>query len=298
LGKESVIGLSQRHLGILQSVLSGLCFGSLGLFGKNLYTYGVRPGELLSLRFLLASTVLIGFLLFRGRPRLKLPLASLASCALLGIAGYALFSFCFFTALTGLSSSLTVILLFTYPIGVTVGGRLLFGDRIPAAKRLALPLGLLGMVALVWGEMSVRSPTALVYGMAAALFYALYILYSARFLRRIHPLVSTAYIQLFAGLTLTCLFLRSPIRAWTILSQDPFSILMIALVGTVFAMSLFLAGLQKLKSWEVSLLSITEPLSTVVLASIFLGERMSLLQWGGTFTVLASMVWIALPAKR
>ncbi len=288
---------AQRRLGIIESILSGICFGSLGLFGKSLYAHGVRPGELLSLRFLLASTALFGFLWVRGQPRLKISLLDLCICALLGIAGYALFSFCFFTALTGLSSSLTVLLLFTYPIGVTLGGRILFGDRIPAAKRAALPLGLLGMTALVWGDMSVRNPRALLFGVAAAVFYALYILLSARLLRRMHPLVSTAYIQAFAGLTLTFLFLHSPLRAWSIVARDPIAIGMIALVGTVFAMSLFLAGLQKLKSWEVSLLSISEPASAVLLASFFLGERMSILQWAGTLAVLASMVWIAWPAQ-
>ncbi len=290
--------MSQRLLGIFQSILSGLCFGSLGLFGKRLYSHGVRPGELLSLRFVLASLLLFGFLLIRGKPRLRLSLSQLLTCALLGVAGYALFSFCFFTALTGLSSSLTVLLLFTYPVGVALGARVFFGEQIPRDKMWALPLALVGLLALVWGEMAVYRAEALVFGVAAAVFYALYILVSSRFLRGVHPLVSTATIQAFAGLTLSILSLRSPGRAWDIFLADPFAVLMISIVGTVLAMSLFLAGLQKLKSWEVSLLTTSEPASTVGLAALFLGERMTALQWGGALCVVLSLVWIARPSFR
>jgi drug/metabolite transporter (DMT)-like permease len=61
------------------------------------------------------------------------------------------------------------------------------------------------------------------------------------------------------------------------------------------AMMLFLAGLQKLKSWEVSILSTTEPLTGVLLAVCLLGEKLRLAQMLGAIAVLAALVWIARP---
>ncbi|MBC7531219.1 MAG: EamA family transporter [Oligoflexus sp.] len=71
------------------------------------------PGELLSLRFLLAALMTFAFLALRLPKRIRLSRRELLSCAILGVFGYAVFSFCFFTALTGLSASLTVLLLYT-----------------------------------------------------------------------------------------------------------------------------------------------------------------------------------------
>ncbi|MCX6130272.1 MAG: EamA family transporter, partial [Proteobacteria bacterium] len=67
---------------------------------------------------------------------------------------------------------------------------------------------------------------------------------------------------------------------------------------TVLAMTLFLAGLQKLSNWELALLSTTEPVSAVFLAAIFLGERLSNLQVLGAVFVGMSLVLIVRPLKN
>jgi drug/metabolite transporter (DMT)-like permease len=68
-------------------------------------------------------------------------------------------------------------------------------------------------------------------------------------------------------------------------------------VATVLAMSLFLAGLQKLKSSEVSLLSTAEPITGVALATLFWGEILSAGQWLGSAFVIAGMLLVARAQK-
>ena len=57
----------------------------------------------------------------RNRALFRVPLVDLGKCAVLGVLGYAVFSSCFFEALNGLSASLTVLLLYTYPVIVALG---------------------------------------------------------------------------------------------------------------------------------------------------------------------------------
>jgi drug/metabolite transporter (DMT)-like permease len=197
-----------------------------------------------------------------------------------------------------LSASLSVLLLYTYPIMVTIGGRLLFHEKIPKQKLWALPLVIIGTVALVWGEMAVEKVSAVGLGLAAAFFYSLYILLSSRLLRKVPADISVPYIQSFAALILTLLFVHDFDRIHTLWMNAWWIILSIAFLGTVLAMSLFLAGLQKLQNWEVALLSTTEPLSGVLLASLFLGERLSPSQVLGGLGILLGLLLVAKPVAR
>lgn len=105
---------SSRSLGITQVLLSGVCFGFLGVFGKEAYAHGFTPGELLSLRFLFGGGILAAYFMVSGPRRLLIGRSNTLRCLLLGSFGYAIFSSCYFEALRGLSASLTVLLLYTY----------------------------------------------------------------------------------------------------------------------------------------------------------------------------------------
>jgi drug/metabolite transporter (DMT)-like permease len=277
-----------RQLGIIQVLLSGFCFGFLGLFGKQAYALGLKPGEFLSLRFLIASALLGAFLLLTNPRSLRVSQGELRRCLGLGAFGYAVFSSCFFFALEGLSASLTVLLLYTYPVIVSVGAWVIFRERLSRWECLALPLVAVGLGLLVWGEFEVRSAGALAFGFLSALFYSAYIMASSRFTRGIPPFTAIFYIMLSAGVVLSLVHLRRmppSIEAWGVVVSAAF-------LCSVLAMGLFLAALQKLKNSEVSLLSTAEPVTGVILAAIFLGERLLPPQWVGGALIVAGMVLV------
>lgn len=278
-----------RQLGILQVLLSGVCFGFLGVFGKWAFAAGLKPGEFLSLRFLTASSLLGLWILTRDPKALRVSRKMLSRCAALGVAGYALFSSFFFFALEGLSASLTVLLLYTYPVIVSLGAWILFRERLGWRQIGALPLVMLGLFLLVYGDFEVYSKLSLAFGFFAAVFYSVYILASSRWLKGTAPLTSTFYIMLSAGLVLGILHLR-PATLPALNTAWP-TVLATALIGTLAAMSLFLAGLQKLTSAETSVLSTAEPATGVLLAALLLGEHMGMIQLlGGTFVLIGMLL--------
>ncbi len=289
--------VTQRRVGIFQVLLSGFCFGFLGVLGKSAYQKGLTPGELLSLRFTIGGVLLALGYAVRNPERLRLTRRQLASCAWLGVLGYAVFSSCFFQALTGLSVSLTVLLLYTYPVMVALGAWMLFGERMAKGRWSALPIAMVGLVLLVWGDMQVSRPVSLMFGIASAVFYSAYILASSRWLKGVDAGAAAVYIQLSAGLALGAVHLRNPERVGEILVVAWPTLLAIALVCSVAAMSLFLAGLQKLKSWEVSILSTAEPVTGIGLAVLLMGERLTAMQGAGAALVLAAFLLVAWPSK-
>lgn len=282
---------SQRRIGLIEILLSGFCFGFLGVFGKWAFAYGLTAGEFLAWRFLFASTGHGIFLAWRNPSALKLPRPLVVRCLALGVAGYAVFSSCFFTALGGLSASLTVLLLYTYPVLVSLGAALLFGEKLRSLHWIALPIVMAGMVLLVWGEFRVRDPRYLLIGIMSAVFYAGYILASSRWLRDVPALSSTFYIMVGAGLTLALLHLRpghlpSGSAPWLVVGATAF-------ISTLLAMAFFLAALQKITSAEASILSAAEPVTGIAFAAVFLGEMLSAAQWLGGALVLGGMILVA-----
>jgi drug/metabolite transporter (DMT)-like permease len=291
--------LSPRAIGVTQILLSGVCFGFIGIFGKWAFASGLTPGELLSLRFLIAGLVmmlLIGGA--RGLQSLCLSRADLLWSIILGVFGYAVMSYCYFRALSGLSASLTVLLLYMYPLIVPIAGRIFLGEAIPHERLLALPVVMVGLVLLVWGDIEVREPVAIAFGIGSAVFYSIYILCSRRFLANADSLTASAYIQLGAGLAVGVFELRDHARVMHILQAAWPALAGLTLIGSVCAITLFNSGLKRLKSWEVSVLSTSEPVTAVFLAMVLLDERLSRQQWVGAVLVIISLLFVSLPVAR
>ncbi|MFN7729510.1 MAG: DMT family transporter [Bdellovibrio sp.] len=116
--------------GPLQVLISGSCFGLLGIFAKWAYHFGFSVGELLTLRFLFASLVLgVSLLLFRPA-WLLLPGKQILISLLLGLLGYAVFSTLYFESIKEMTVGLAALLLFTFPLLVNIGSVIFLNERL------------------------------------------------------------------------------------------------------------------------------------------------------------------------
>lgn len=287
-----------KKIGIVEVILSGICFGFLGLFGKKAFLLGITPGELLALRYSIAAVMLFIFLLATNPKSMKLNFKDTFISIALGIFGYALFSSLFFYALTGLSASLTVLLLYTYPIIVTILSRFILKEEFTKNKILSLILVSIGMTLLVAGEWKIAGAKYFISGLGAAFFYSLYIIYSRKYLERVPAYTSSFYVQIGAGVILSIINFQNIQRPFEILNQHFVFISLMAFVCSFLAMSLFLSGLQKISSSETSILSTTEPISGIIIATIFLGEKMNLQQGMGSVLILMGLILVGLNHNR
>jgi drug/metabolite transporter (DMT)-like permease len=271
-------------------VLSAAGYGFIGIFGKRAFAAGLAPGEFLTLRFAIASAALWAFMLVARRRDLAVTRRQLAACAALGVFGYALFTTLYFHALRGLSASLTSLILYTFPVIVTVAAWALFKEPIGWRRALALPVVGVGLVLLLSGDIAVTSWGAVGLALASALFYSAYILASSRLLRGLDSLVAGLYIMTAAAVALAVVGCPTPAEVAALDASAWGSVLGIATISTLGPLVLFLRGLSKLSNAEASILSLVEPLTAVAAATVLLGERLSPLQLAGGALVLGALV--------
>ena len=76
------------------------------------------------------------------------------------------------------------------------------------------------------------------------------------------------------------------------------TVLGMVLAATVFGFVLFVVGLKRVGPQAASVLSTFEPLGTLLLAAIFLGERLNGLQWCGVVLILGAAFVLASTSGR
>lgn len=274
-------------LGTAFILLAAVCFGLMPLFSAYVWQDGLRPTDLLTLRFGLAATVLWMIVRMRGLP---LPrgraLALLAGMGALGYAGVAL---CYFSALTMAPAVVVALLLYLYPAFVTLLAWLL-GERATPRRLLALGCALLGC-ALTIGYAHGAQPAGVALGALAGLMYALYTLAGRRLPATVPALSQAAVVCSAACLAMAVLTLPTGPR----LPHSPAAwagVLAIALFSTVLGVSSFLAGLRRLGATRSAMLSTFEPVVTAVAGIALLSQPVGLGTLAGGLLILSAGVLV------
>jgi drug/metabolite transporter (DMT)-like permease len=281
-------------------LVSAACFGAMAIFGKLAYDAGVPPAALLLVRFGLAAALLATILLLRPGLRRAEPPGRrgrmVATAVGLGAIGYAAQASLYFSALRLMDASLLSLILYTYPVLVTVVAVLLGRDRLTPARSAALAAASAGtlLVLLGAGGGSVH-PLGVLLGFSAAITYTVYILVADTVVHRLPPVVLSALVMAGAAGTLGT---RALLTGGVDLNFEPrgwFWIACIAVVSTVVAMLAFFAGLKRTGPSTAAILSTFEPVVTTALAALALGETLHPVQIAGAVLVLSSVAVLQIP---
>jgi drug/metabolite transporter (DMT)-like permease len=270
--------------GALLVIGSSVAFGAMAIFARYAYASGVDPVSLLFLRFFLAGVIMLAILLYR---KIAFPSGqTLLGYAFMGGIGYVGQSLSYFTALTLASASSVALLLYTFPAIVAVLESLWLRQKFSFPKLLALVLSLSG-VALTIGFDVQGTPLGIVLAVAAAVIYSFYILTGKQLAGRTSVLASSTTIMLSAGIVFGALTLLRGFQAPTTL-EGWLAVGGIVVISTIFAMLSFFAGLEHVGATNAAMLSTFEPVTTVLLAALFLNEPISLFTFLGGGMILGS----------
>jgi drug/metabolite transporter (DMT)-like permease len=277
---------TNRWIGLLLIVISAAAFGALPIFTRLAYAAGADPTTVLSLRFAIAAGVMTLVMVTR-----RIPFPSgrvLLGLVLMGGLGYVGQSLAYFTALTMISAGLVALLLYLYPAIVTVLSAILFKERLTPVKVGALLLALVGTALTVEPGGGGRT-LGIIFGIAAAIIYSIYILVGSRLMPRTGAIASSTTVMLAAAIVyLGIITVHGPTFPKT--TPGWIAIFAIALVSTVLPIVTFFAGLSRIGPTRASTISTFEPVVTVILAAFILGESISALQLLGGFLILVAAV--------
>lgn len=282
-------------------LFSAACFGAMAVFGKLAFAAGVSTDALVLVRF--AAAALLLWLLLAVRPGLRRldpaaprrPDRTAVLVALgLGAFGYAVQASLYFAALERLDAPVVALVLYTFPVMVTVGAVLLGRDRFTASRVAALLTASLGTTLVLAGAGGLGFDSAgVLFAFGAAVTYTVYILVADTVLHRLAPVVLTALVMTGAA---AALGLRSALTGGVdVAFGGPgwFWIGCIVLVSTVLAVLAFFTGLRRTGASTTSILSTFEPVVSTALAAAVLGEVLTPVQGLGAALVLGAAVIVA-----
>lgn len=278
--------LSQRFTGALFVLLSAAGFGVLGIFGKLAFISGVSIDTLLMLRFAIAGLLMSVLMVML---RLSWPKGrDLLILAAMGAIGYVGQAFCYFSALQHASAGLTALLLYLYPALVTLASAALGRQKLTLPKLLAVIATLVGILLTVSGGLS-GTVSGVIYGISAAVIYTGYILTGELVTRRTGAIPAATVIMLTAaavfGITALYNGIHLPIglTGWGAVAG-------IALLSTIVPMVGFFAGMQRIGAADAATLSTFEPVVTLAMAALLLGESLNQLQLFGAGLVICAVI--------
>jgi len=278
----------RRVLGVALALTSATSFGILPVLTKVIYDDGAEPVGVLAVRFAIAAAVLQVLALGRreARPRGR----TLAVLLLLGGVGYVGQALCYFFALERISAGLTALLLYFFPALVVVLHALVSRTRPRPLALVCVGLATTG-TAMTVGPLQGGQTTGMLLALSAALVYAVYILLSSR-VTGVGPLSSAAWVLTASAVVMGALALITSPR----LPSTPtawLALVGVALIGTVVGVTTFFAALALLGPSDTAVISTFEPVVSIAVAALVLGERLSLLQLAGGAVVLVAVATLA-----
>ncbi|HEY1454886.1 MAG TPA: DMT family transporter [Candidatus Dormibacteraeota bacterium] len=273
------------------ALVSAAAFGSLSILAKLAYAAGLGTYQLLAFRFVLAAAGMLVLAALVNQSPLSLSRRQLATLFGLGAVIYTGQSLTYFTALRTLPASLCVLIVYAYPSLVVVAGWVFLRRAVSVWHGVALILSFAGLVLLVGGG-RISMSWGLLFAMAAPLIYTAYILVGERAMASVPAIAASAVIMSGTAVAF-CIFaaidgqlsLPATSRGWAVGVG-------IALLPTMVAISFFMAALPRIGGARAALLSTLEPVITVILAVVLLGDRLSPPQVAGGVLVLAAVALV------
>lgn len=281
-------------VGLALAVAGSVLFSAKAVVVKLAYRHGVDPATFLALRLLMACPFFAVVYAWAARGKPALALSDHLRLFGLGLLGYYAASYLDFLGLQYASAGLARLILYLTPTIVLLLSVAVLGKRLVAADIAALALCYGGIVLVFWHDVSfaggdVPLGAALVFG--SAVCYSVYLVVCGEMVRRIGALRLTSHAMLGATFGVVAQFLV--VNPPELLVQQPAAVYGLsavnAIVCTVLPVFATMMSVERIGAGNASLASMMGPVSTILLAWVYLDETVSGWQLAGTVLVLGGV---------
>ena len=277
---------------ILAMVTLSIVWGSTWMAIRVL-VMAVPPMHSASLRFLLASVILLPFIQFK-----KIPWPTgrgLRATLLLSLTMIAIPSALTFWSEQRLSSGLTALIFGAMPLMTAILTPWMAGRSVPRAAWQAMIVGLGGMGLVLSGAISTSLWQAVgaVAVLAAVLLYAGSSVYAKESLAGVHPFVSTAIQFFFGGIWLSVasmVFERGRPSGWN--AQSIIAVIFLSIFASALSFTLYYWLLKQIEAYQLTSLQLIVPIIAVAEGAFFMREAVPWTMIAGAAVVLGSIVFV------
>ncbi len=296
--------MSTKGLGILYGILGVVLFSSKAVMVKLAYQYQVDTLDLLMFRMFLSLPfyILILFIIRKKRPSVKIRTKDYLWLLVFGFVGYYLASYFDFLGLNYIKAGLERIILFVYPTIVVFLSWLFFRERITRVQTTAIVITYIGVVVTFWNELEIAGNEALIGGflvLLSAITYASYLVGSGWLIPKYGVLRFTCYAMIVSTF---CILMHYSLAGDWDLFQYPLPVygygFAMAIFATLIPSFLVSASIERLGASNFSILGSLGPVSTILLAYVFLAEKLTYWQLFGMLIVIFGVTYLSLNRKR
>lgn len=290
---------NQARQGIVFTAASAVIFGFTPILARISYDGGANGITMTFLRYLLSLPVL--FLILR---RKKVPVAVEKAwrlpVALCGVFGAFLTTVTLYMSYSYIPVGMATTLHFIYPVLVTAGCVLLFREGITSKKVLALIFGAAGTF-LFLEKYSSGSASGPGIGLAllSGLFYSIYmIIMDKSGVKNMYFFKLSFYLCVF-GAALSGIYGGVTGQlTFHLTGQAWLFAFLVSLCTSVGAISLFQLGVRYAGASNAAILSTLEPITSVLLGVLVLGEQFTIKKAAGCACIFVSVLLIAAAGQK
>lgn len=270
------------------------------LFGAHVHA--IDPLILSQFRTTFSLLVLLPVLASgRGWSRLRLPGREIASLFLLGIFGVAASNYLYYLAIQRTNVATAIILQYTAPVWVLIYmvARGLQKATLPRVTAVLLAVSGCAMVIGVIGPGKLQlDGIGVTAAVAAAFSFAFYNIGGHSILARYDRWLVLLWTLLAASAFWLVVNPPWKIAAAKYTGAEWTFLFVFSLVSVLGPFSLYFSGLQHLEPTRAIVVSCLEPVFTIAIAAVALGELMRPLQTAGIVIVLAAIVLVQIPDRK
>lgn len=287
---------NEKIKGTILIIFSALAFGLMPTLSKLATKEGLNTSSILSLRFIVASAVVWGYIFIKGIP-FKVSKSHLGYLILISVAGYFGTALSYFTALDYVSSYIVEIILFIHPVFIVMFEIFFLKYEKDPKKIVALSVSIFGIILIVWNDSISVSTIGILLSLVSAVCYTFYILgLQEKRTKAMNPIVVTGYILLFSAVSFLLKSLLTHEFMLPTNGTGAMYILIFALVPSVLAIFAFCIGVRYIGASRAAIISTLEPVFATILGVSIFNEHLTLNTFFGGLLVISAI--IILEGKR
>jgi drug/metabolite transporter (DMT)-like permease len=276
-------------------LLSVLLLSFRGILTKLAFAENVALMDLFYFRFLIAIPLMWAFALYKFK-RKAFDVFSLhvaVNCLLAGFVGYYLATLADLLSLELIDANINRVILYSFPIYVLMWNSLL-ERKLPNSRYIVAFLAIqLSLYFLLGGfdvSLIVMNGEGALWALAAAVSYSIYVIINQETGKKVGSVLFTTYSVTFSFLFINMHYLvTESVSLGGISNKGWLVIILIAVLCTALPLLLFSEGIKQVGASRASLISMSGPVLTVILAYLLLNETLSFQQVIGVVGVICTL---------
>ncbi|WP_053955705.1 DMT family transporter [Inediibacterium massiliense] len=280
--------LTNNVKGTIYIVISTIGFSVIPILAKIGFNNGSNSSTMLFYRFLISAIIFLAYLYFKNKT-VFLESKKLYKFFIIASIAYGTQCLLFFAAFKYISPSIGELIYHIYPIFVTFSAFLFLGETITFKKIICVLLSIVGCCFILispWDNLQIKG---IIMVIMAAVMSTIYITMNKKVLHHIDSLIATTYVSLGCCIYFLCYGLATHTLNFNINLKTFICILILAFWSTIVGLFAFLKGLSLIGASKASVISLLEPLMTVLLSFIIFSTKLTINQLLGGLIIILSI---------